>query len=42
MKDMSVDDAEGLRSILMFDLDGDGVVAVEEVATAVTAMLGDA
>jgi EF hand len=41
MKDMSVDDAEGLRGFLMFDLDGDGVVAMEEVAAGVTAMVDD-
>lgn len=42
MKDMSVDDADGLRSFLMFDLDGDGVAAMEEVAAGVSAMLDDA
>lgn len=42
LQDLSDAEAEGLRGFLLFDLDGDGIVAMEEVATGVTAMLEEA
>lgn len=42
LADMTDADADALRGLLLFDLDGNGFVAMEEVAAGVTEMLEDA
>ena len=39
MKEFDEMDAAGVRSLILFDLDGNGVVAMDEVVTAVSSLL---